>query len=158
MFFNHLLTDDKKFKFVWLMMWKLDYFTQNIWRSQIGLRTRIFGYFLHFDNVKPFTYLSRKFQVWGSLYETLSILARIFEEVRLVLEPQFLVSFFILMICKYLLTCDKNFQPEAHDMKIDLFLVDFERVRLIQEPIFLVSFCIFPTCNNIPTDDKKFEP
>ena len=109
-FFNHLLTDDKKFNFVWLMMWKLDYFTQNIWRSQIGLRTGIFGYFLHFDNVKPFTYLSRKFRVWGSLYENLSILARIFEEVRLVLEPQFLVSFFILMICKYLLTCDKNFQ------------------------------------------------
>ena len=61
------------------------------------------------------------------------------------------------MIYKHLLSCDKNFQLGAHDMKIDLFLVDFERVRFIQEPEFLVSFCIFPTCNNIPTADKKFE-
>ena len=75
----------------------------------------------------------------------------------MVLEPEFLVSFCILMIYKHLLTCDKNFQLEDHDVKIDLFLVDFERVRFIQEPKFLVSFCIFPTCNNILTDDKKFE-
>ena len=62
------------------------------------------------------------------------------------------------MIYKHLLTCDKNFQLEAHDMKIDLFLANFERDRLIQEPEFSVSFCIFPTCNNIPNDDKKSEP
>ena len=61
------------------------------------------------------------------------------------------------MIYKHLLTCDKNFQLEAHDMKIDLFLVDFERVKFIQEPKFLVSFYIFPICDNIPTADKKFE-
>ena len=53
-------------------------------------------------------------------------------------------------------TC--KFQPEVHDMKINLFLVDFERVTLIQEPKFLVSFCIFSTCNNIPNGDKKFDP
>ena len=62
------------------------------------------------------------------------------------------------MIYERLLTCDNNFQLEAHDMNIDLFLADFERVRLIQEPEFSISFCIFPECNNIPTDDKKFEP
>ena len=100
----------------------------------------------------------KKFQVWGSLYENRSLLARIFEGVRLVLEPLFLVSVCILMTYKHLLTRDKSFQLKAHDMKIDLFLADFERVRLIQEPEFSISFCIFPTYNNIPTDDKKFEP
>ena len=113
-----------------LIIWKLIYFSQNIWRGQIGLRTPIFGQFLHFDDLQVFNYLSRKFQVWGSLYENWSILVRIFEGIRLVLEPQFLVSFFILMICKHLLTCDTNFQLEAHGMKIDLFLVDFGRVRI----------------------------
>ena len=139
------------------MIWKLVFFSQKIQRDQTGPGTRIFGQFLHFDDLKPITYLSENFQVWGSLYENWSILVRIFEGVRLALEPQFLVSFCILMIYKHLLTYDKNFQLEGHDMKIDLFLVDFERVRFIQEPEFLVSFCIFPTCNNIPTDDKKFE-
>ena len=61
------------------------------------------------------------------------------------------------MIYKHLLTCDKNFQLETRDMKIDLFLGDFERARLIQEPEILVSFCI-PRCNNKRGDDKKFEP
>ena len=36
------------------MMWKLDYFSQNIWRGQIGLRTRIFDQFLHFDDLQAF--------------------------------------------------------------------------------------------------------
>ena len=92
------------------------------------------------------------------IWKLVSSSQRLFEGVRLVLEPQFLVSFCILMIYKHLLICGKNFQLEAHDMKIDLFLVDFERVRLIQEPEFLVSFCIFPSCNNIITNNKKFEP
>ena len=81
-----------------------------------------------------------------------------FDGVKLVLEPQFLVNFSILVIYKHLLTFEKNFPLEAHDMKIDLFLVDSERVRLIQESEFLVSFCIFSTWNNIPTADKKFAP
>ena len=51
------------------------------------------------------------------------------------------------MIYNHLLTCDKNFQLEAHDKKIDLSIADFERVRLLQEPKFLVRFCIFLTCN-----------
>ena len=58
-----------------------------------------------------------------------------------------MVSFCILMIYNHLLTCDKNFQLEAHDKKIDLSTADFERVRLLQEPKFLVRFCIFLTCN-----------
>ena len=140
-----------------LMMWKLDYFSQNIWRGQIGLRTRIFGQFLNFDDLQAFAYLWRKFWVWGSWSENWTIFVRIFEGVRLVLELECLVSFYILMIYKHLLTCDKKFQLETHNMKIDLFLADFESVRLIQEPEFSVSFCIFPTCNNIPTNDKKFE-
>ena len=81
-----------------------------------------------------------------------------FEGVKLVLELQFLIRFCSLVIYKHLLTFEKNFQLEAHDMKIDLFLVNSESVRLIQEPEFLVSFCIFSTSNNIPNDDKKFAP
>ena len=37
-------------------MWKLDYFSQNIWRGQICFETQIFGQFLHFDDLQPFTY------------------------------------------------------------------------------------------------------
>ena len=62
-------------------------------------------------------------------------------------------QFCILMIYKHLITCDKYFQLEAHNMKIDLFSDDFEMVRLIREPRFSVSFCIFPTCYHIPADD-----
>ena len=114
-----------------LIIWKLEYFTQNIWEGQIGLKTRIFGRLLHCDNLKPFTYLSWKCQVWGALYENWSLLVRIFEGVRLVVKAQFLVSFCSLIIYKHLLTCDINFQLQAHDMKIHLFPVDFARVRLI---------------------------
>ena len=124
-------------------MWKLDYFSQNIWRGQIGLGTRIFDQFWHFDNLQPFTYLSQKFEVWGSWYENWSLLARLFEGVTLVLEPQFLVSFCILMIYKHLLTCDKNFQLEAHDMKIDLFLADFERSDWFRNLNFRSFFAFF---------------
>ena len=98
--------------------------------------------------------VKKKTEVWDSLYENWSNLVRIFEGVRLLLELQFLFRFCILMIYKHLLTCDKNFQLEARDMKIDLFLGDFERAGLIQEPEVLVSFCI-RRCNNKRNDDKK---
>ena len=50
-------------------MWKLDYFSQNIWKVQIGLRTRTFGQFLHFDGLQAFANLWRKFRVLGSWCE-----------------------------------------------------------------------------------------
>ena len=121
-----------------LIIWKLISFSENVRRGQIVLETKIFGKILHFNVLPPFSHLWQKFPVWGSRYENWSILARMFEGARLFLELEFLVSFCILMIYNHLLTCNKNFQHEAHDMKIDLFIVDFERVRLIEDPKFLV--------------------
>ena len=48
-----------------LMMWKLDYFSQNIWKVQIGLRTRTFGQFLHFDIYKPLPTCDENFESWA---------------------------------------------------------------------------------------------
>ena len=41
--------------------------------------------------------------------------------IRLILGPEFLVSFFISMISHHLLTYDENFNSEAHGMNIGLF-------------------------------------
>ena len=41
--------------------------------------------------------------------------------VKLVLDPNFLVSFSILITYKHLLNYNKNFKSEFHDMKIGLF-------------------------------------
>ena len=52
-----------------LILWKFAYFSQNIWRSQTGLRTLIFGQFFYFDNLQAFTYLWQKFPALGSWHE-----------------------------------------------------------------------------------------
>ena len=93
----------------------------DIWRGHIVSGTRIFSQFLHFDDLQPFTYLWQKFQVSGLWCENSIILVRIFEEVRLVLELEFLISFCILIIFNHLLTYHENFKFGAHDMKIGLF-------------------------------------
>ena len=113
-----LMTEVSSLRFI---IWKLVYFRQNIWRSESGLRRRIFGEFLYFKDLQAFSYLSRKFQVWGSLYENWCISVRTFERVRLVLESEFFVSFCILMISKHLLIYHVNLMSEGHFIKISLF-------------------------------------
>ena len=55
-----------------LMIWNLVFFSYNIWKGQIGLGTLIFGQFLHFNDLQPFTYLWQKFSAWGSWQENWS--------------------------------------------------------------------------------------
>ena len=62
---------------------------------------------------------------FGSWRENAIILVRIFEEVRLVLKLEFLISFCILMIYKYLPTYDENFESGTHEVKIGLFLSEY---------------------------------
>ena len=62
-----------------LMKWKLGYFCQNIWRGHIGLRTPIFGQFLHFDDLQAFTYLWQKFPAWGSWHENWPFSSRLWK-------------------------------------------------------------------------------
>ena len=102
---------------------KLAFIRKDIWRGQdLCPGTRIFSQFLHFHDLQLFTYLWKKIQVWSSWSENLIILVRMFEEVRLVLELEFLVSFCILMIYKYLPSYDENFESGVHEVKIGLFL------------------------------------
>ena len=92
--FNHLPTHDKNFKSeahdVKIRLFLSEYLKGSDW-------SWIFVKFLQFDVLQPFLYLSEKVQVCSSLYENWSILVRIFEGVRLVWEPQFLVSFWSLL-------------------------------------------------------------
>ena len=50
-------------------MWKSVFFSQNIWKGQIGLETLIFVLFLSFDDLKPAVYLRQTFPPWESLHE-----------------------------------------------------------------------------------------
>ena len=105
------------------MMWKLVFFSQNIWVGQIGLGTLIFGQFLHFDNLQPFTYLWEKFPAWGSWHENWSFSTeRVnFEWVKLIQEPEFWVRFCIFLSRKNIPADDKKCEPEAYAMKRNLF-------------------------------------
>ena len=139
MMFNHLPTHDKYFKSeahdVKTRLFLSEHLKGSDW-------SWIFVKFLHFDVLQPFLYLSEKVQVCSSLYENWSILVRIFEGSDWSENPNFWSVFGVCSTSVYN-TCDKIFQPEAHDMKIDLFLVDFERIRLIKETEFLDSFAFF---------------
>ena len=77
--------------------------------------------------------------------------------VKLVLDPNFLVSFSILITYKHLLNYNKIFKSEFHDMKAGLILANLQKVRLIQKPELMIILCTFVTCNKIPTDDKKYD-
>ena len=114
-----------KISSLWLIISKLFDSRHNIWNSQIGLRTKIFGQIFYFNDLEAFTYLSRKLQVWHSLYENWSISVRIFGGDRLVWELEFLFSFCIVRISKDLLTYYENFQCEAHFVKIGLFKSEY---------------------------------
>ena len=45
-----------------------------------------------------------------------------YERVRLIQEPEFLVSFCIFLTCNNIPTDDKKFAPEAYDMKTSFFI------------------------------------
>ena len=122
---------------LWLMMWKLDCFSQNIGRVQIGLRTGIFGQFLDFDDLQAFAYSWQKFRVWGSWCGNWTIFVRIFEGVKLVLELEFFVSFCILIIFNHLLTYHRKFQVWGSlNENWSLLARIFEGVILVWAQIF----------------------
>ena len=74
---NHLLTYYENFKSE--AHYILVYFSQNIWRSQIGLRTPIFGQFLHFDDLQAFNYLRLKLPAWDSWHENWPVSSRLWK-------------------------------------------------------------------------------
>ena len=50
-----------------LMIWKLIFFSQKIWRSHIGPETGVFSHFLHFGD-RHFTCLREKFQLYSTYF------------------------------------------------------------------------------------------
>ena len=80
---------------------KLVFFSYNIWRNQLVLEPKFSASFKIFMIYNYLLTCSKKFR-----YEALNT-ARIFEGVRLVLYPKYLVSFNI--FSNYLLTCSKKF-------------------------------------------------
>lgn len=165
------------------MKWILPCIRKDYLSAQTGLKTWIFGQFLYFHNLQSFVYknfwgsyenwsfwsvclkgsrLSWDSKFWSvfafSWSSTISLLMTKTLGLMIWISDWFRnFSFWSVFGFWWSATIylRQNFQPEAHEIKISVSLVEFERVRLIQEPEYLVRFPIFLTSNNIPTDDKR---